>query len=89
MERELRGANFEAKAPAKPFLAPERKVVALFITGPMLPVADWIFAAISSLMNFEVADCDASMPYAAFFNLFDWSSTDKALVFESRKESSF
>lgn len=37
-ERELKGANFEAKALERPLFALEKKVVALFITGPILAV---------------------------------------------------
>ena len=86
---ELSGASFETTAPARPCFAPDSKVCALFNTGPMLPLAALIFAETSSLMNLLVAECFASIPYAAFFTLFASSNADSALVFESRNESSF
>lgn len=39
-ESELNGANFETTAFDKPAEAPEKSVVAPFIIGPMLLVAD-------------------------------------------------
>lgn len=42
-ESELSGANFETNAFDKPDEAPEKNVVALFIIGPMLLDAAWIF----------------------------------------------
>lgn len=86
---ELSGASFDANAPANPFLAPASSVAALFTTGPTLALVALIFEATSSLMNLPVAEWCASMPKAAFFALFDSSSTVRAFVFESRKESSF
>lgn len=88
-ERELNGAIFEVSAFVKPAEAPENNVVALFISGPILPVALWIFWDIKSLTNFDEADVLGSIPKAAFFALLDSSRTASAFVFASRNPSIF
>lgn len=92
-ESALNGATFAASefvsAPVKPAAAPETKVVALLMTGPMLPVAARIFCDTKLLINCDVADCLGSIPKAAFLARFESSSIVSALVFASIRESSF
>lgn len=86
---ELNGAIFEVRAFVMPAEAPEKNDVALFIMGPMLPVAAWIFWDTKWLRNSDVAECLLSIPKAAFFALLDSSRTVIAFVFASMKESTF
>lgn len=61
-ESELSGANLETTAFVKPAEAPEKSVVAPFISGPMLLDAAWIFLDTKLLINSDVRDLVGSIP---------------------------